>query len=186
VTVGVLWIGAGAADPDLLALLRRLVSREFGLPAQVLALAERPDETGYDPRRKQHSSRALVEWIDERRPAGIGRVLGLTDRDLFMPILTHVYGEAALGGRAAIVSTARMAEHDGAPADAIRVRTRTAKEGLHELGHTLGLLHCDNARCLMARAAVLTHVDTKTTRLCPSCRDQLAALRPRLEPETAP
>ncbi len=177
--LGLWWIGADAADGELLGLLRRLAAREFDLPVRVLDGPERPDETGYDARRKQHASGALLAWIEERRPADVGRVLGVTDRDLFIPILTHVYGEARLGGPAAIVSTARMAEHDGAPADALRVRTRTTKEGLHEIGHTLGLLHCDNVRCLMARAAVLTRVDTKTTRLCPECRDRLDALRPR-------
>ena len=73
------------------------------------------------------------------------RVLAVTDVDLFIPVLTFVYGEAQLGGRAAVVSTARLSVEPRAPTTPAVAR-RLVKETVHELGHTFGLLHCDAPR----------------------------------------
>ncbi len=67
-----------------------------------------------------------------------GKVLGVTDQDLFIPILTYVFGEAQLEGAAAVVSTARLA----VDVDLFGRRVlaeRLAKEAVHELGHCFGL-----------------------------------------------
>ena len=72
----------------------------------------------------------------------------MTDADLFIPVLTFVYGEAQLGGRAAVVSTARLAVEQGRHDPAL-VAERIVKECVHELGHTFGLLHCDTPGCVM-------------------------------------
>ena len=68
-------------------------------------------------------------------------MLGVTDRDLFIPILTYVFGEAQLGGRAAVVSTARLVEDVELFGPQLLVE-RLAKEAVHEVGHAFGLLHC--------------------------------------------
>jgi archaemetzincin len=108
-------------------------------------------------------------WLKDRHE-GAHRVLGVTDADLFIPILTFVFGEAQLGGRAAVVSTARLGDAPFLPGEAGRIALRLQKEAVHELGHTFGLLHCADARCAMARSPSLRHVDAKTTALCRACR----------------
>jgi len=60
----------------------------------------------------------------------------VTDVDLFIPVLTFVYGEAQLGGDAAVVSTARLASGPGSVADENLFGLRVVKESIHELGHT--------------------------------------------------
>jgi len=127
----------------------------------------------FDPHRRQHSSRAVLAWLLAQAPAG-ERVLGITDVDLFIPILTFVFGEAQLEGRAAVVSTARLVD----PADRRRTAWRLATESVHELGHTFGLLHCGAidrterraAPCVMSRSASLRAVDEKSPKLCATCR----------------
>ena len=163
------WIGAGAAEAELLEGVRRSVGKEFDLPARVHVPLERPDHA-FDARRGQHSSSRILEWLSACRPEDVGRVLGLTDADLFIPILTFVFGEAQLKGRVAVVSAARLASAPGFPREAARLAVRLRTEAIHELGHTFGLLHCRNVRCAMARSASLRDVDAKGPALCRECR----------------
>ena len=79
------------------------------------------------------------------------RELGVTVGDLYVPLLTFVFGEAQVDGSCATVSTARLRkEFYGLPADEALLRERLLKESLHELGHTFGLRHCADWRCVMA------------------------------------
>lgn len=161
------WIGAGPGDPELLEAVRTRVAAEFSVPCSVVSPAERPEDA-WDARRGQHSSSRILLWLKQR--VSKGRVLGLTDADLFIPILTFVFGEAQLNGRVAVVSTARLGGPSGLPGEKGRVAARLQKEAVHELGHTFGLLHCRTGRCAMARSASLRDVDAKKPALCPACR----------------
>ncbi len=158
------WVGASEANPDLLERVRRRIASEYGAPARLLPAPGRPADT-WDERRRQHASGKVLKWLLASRPPEALRVLGLTDADLFIPILTFVFGEAQLKGRAAVVSTARLS---GPPAARLPVRLET--EAVHELGHTFGLLHCHEPSCAMARSGNLTHVDAKRPALCRACR----------------
>ena len=119
--------------------------------------------------RKQHSSHRILLWLAANRPRGTARLIGLTDADLFIPVLTFVFGEAQLKGPVAVVSTARLAGA-GLPGEAARFPIRLRTEVIHELGHTFGLLHCTSPRCAMARSASLRDVDAKHPDLCETCR----------------
>jgi archaemetzincin len=143
------------------------LGREFARPVVRLRLAERPAHS-YDAARRQHSSRVMLGWLAERvgELGTDARILGVTDVDLFIPVLTFVFGEAQLGGRAAIVSLARLAQ----AADAAGFAARLCKEAVHELGHTFGLVHCALPACVMSRSPGLNAVDLKTDRLCADCR----------------
>src|SRR5262249_23710019 len=88
-----------------------------------------------DVRRGQYYSTAILERIQQ----GAGphaRVLGVACRDLFVPVLTFVFGEAQLDGPCALVSTAGLAEDVyGLPPRDDLMRERLVKEATHELGH---------------------------------------------------
>ena len=171
--VHVWWIGADAPDDRLLDDIRRGAEMVFRVPARASRHAERPTHA-FDARRGQHSSSQILKWLVGRVPSG--RVLAVTDADLFIPVLTFVYGEAQLGGEAAVVSTARLASSPGAVADEKLFRQRVVKECIHELGHTFGLLHCDSAECVMARSVNLLEVDAKRMTLCGDCETRFGEL----------
>ncbi len=166
------WIGGGPAPAPLMEGVARVVTAEFGLPVKSHTPAERPVEA-FDPRRGQHASGKILSWLDGRTPPAVRRVLGVTDADLFIPILTFVFGEAQLHGRVAVVSTARLAGFDAVPAPPAVLLARLEKECVHELGHTFGLVHCRTAGCAMARSASLRDVDVKTPHLCGECRERI-------------
>jgi archaemetzincin len=123
-------------------------------------------------------------------PAEAPRVLALTDADLFIPALTFVFGRAQLGGRLALVSLARLrAEFHGAPPDPALLAARARKETLHELGHLLGLAHCDRSACAMAFSVNVAGIDAKPERLCPRCAAaarQAVAAASSESPQAAP
>ncbi len=166
--IGLWWIGVAAEDPGTLHDLSGHLTAVFGETTRLLHGRNRP-EGAFDPRRGQHSSTRMLAWLAAVCPPRIGRLLAVTDVDLFIPILTFVYGEAQLGGRAAVVSTARL--HDGrGPSGSPLFRSRLLKEGVHELGHTFGLLHCGRGGCVMSRSVNLAEVDAKSDTLCDDCR----------------
>lgn len=166
-SIYVWWIGEGAADPRVLESVRVHVEREFERAATLWTGDERPAGT-LDERRQQHSSRGLLAWLGARVPAPASRVIGLTDVDLFIPILTFVFGEAQLDGAAAVVSTHRLMGAGRAYGSLARV----IKECVHELGHTFGLVHCGTPGCVMSRSSNIRAVDVKGARLCRSCRER--------------
>jgi archaemetzincin len=170
--IAVWWIGEGACDGEVMGDVRDQVERAFGVPVTVALHAERPTGT-LDPARGQHLSSGILKWLMARRAERDGTIVGVTDADLFIPVLTFVFGEARLGGGVAVVSTARLGGERGARPDRRVLAARLAKESIHELGHAFGLVHCLSPRCVMARSASLVHVDAKGAALCHDCRLRL-------------
>ena len=166
------WIGGEEVDPDLLDDVRRQLALAFRRPAVVWHGAGRPDHA-FDPRRKQHASAVVLRWLLEAGPPD-GKVLGITDRDLFIPILTYVFGEAQLGGGAAVLSLARL-QDDVARRGRRLLEDRVVKEAVHEVGHAFGLLHCHAPGCVMTRSPAVREVDDKGLELCADCRAQIEA-----------
>lgn len=96
-------------------------------------------------------------------------VLGITDADCYADQLNFVFGIAGLGAGTAMVSLARL--RTGALRNTFIARAM--KEIFHELGHAVGLEHCDNRRCVMSFSNSLAEADAKGERLCAACRQRL-------------
>jgi archaemetzincin len=165
--VHIWWLGADAPDERLLDGVRSAIRDVFQLSAKIDRRPERPTHA-FDSRRGQHSSTEILKWLISQSRAR-SRTLAITDVDLFIPVLTFVYGEAQLGGEAAVVSTARLGVEPEQAASPALFDTRVVKECLHELGHTFGLIHCDHRACVMARSVNLVEVDAKRPALCADC-----------------
>ena len=127
-------------------------------------------EEGWSWERKQLSSTWLLTQLLKMAPDNSSKILGVTTYDLFTPILTYLFGEAELGGRAAIFSIHRFQnELYGLQADREFVKKRMIKEAVHELGHTFGLVHCYNYRCVMHASSYIEEFDHKTNKFCDDC-----------------
>jgi archaemetzincin len=124
----------------------------------------------FDQARSQYSAVAILQRLVERCPADAVRIIGITNSDLFIPMLTLVFGQAQLQGKAAVVSCARLhQEFYGLPPRPALFRARLAKEILHETGHTFGLTHCKDPACVMSLATGITQVDNKGSEFCKGC-----------------
>ena len=168
------WIGEAQMPIAPIEHVALHLRRAYGLDSLVLQSPLRPQGL-FDERRKQHHSTRMLEWLLRHAPTG--RVLGITDVDLFIPILTFVFGEAQLGGRAAVVSTWRLREGSSDPR---LLAERLAKEAVHEIGHALGLVHCGAPLCPMSRSASVREVDRKRGQLCPDCLTLLSQAQTRV------
>ncbi|MBU0698694.1 MAG: archaemetzincin [Pseudomonadota bacterium] len=159
-------------NPDLLESISREVQRLFGYRTEIMSLLQ---DVGFalDPGRDQHHSTLILEKLAGLAPARVIKVLAVTRVDLFIPILTHVYGEAQIGGRACILSTHRLNEGLATSAREI-FNQRVVKETIHELGHTFNLRHCQEHACIMHYCRSIKDVDRKADQLCRYCRILLA------------
>lgn len=150
--------------------LEERLSDAFGLGVRRLSRT-RPPEGAWDASRKQFDASELLRAVAGCVSANPARVLGVTSRDIYLPGLTFVFGQAQLGGRAALLSLARLRqEFYGFPCDTLRLIQRACTEAVHELGHTFGLVHCRDPRCVMSLSTTLSQVDEKLPEFCGSCR----------------
>lgn len=125
-------------------------------------------EFAYDPVRGQYHSTAILRHLAGLAAGDI--LLGVAAVDLYVPIFTFVYGEAQLGGPAALVSTYRLRpEFYGENGDGHLMAERLVKEALHEVGHTLGLRHCRDWSCPMAASTAIERLDLKGASYCELC-----------------
>jgi len=131
-------------------------------------------EFAFNPLRRQYHSTEILKKILQRPPSSTWKVLGVTEIDLYIPVLTFVFGEAQLADGGAVVSTHRLRqEFYGLPADPELLRERLLKEALHELGHTYGLRHCPDYACVMSASNGVERIDLKDAEFCPACTQLL-------------
>lgn len=132
-----------------------------------------PEET-FNPARKQYDSTRILSHISSTIEKNIDKILGVTSMDLYVPELNFVFGEAQCPGRVAIISIHRLRpEFYGYPKDQVLLIERATKEAVHELGHTSGLLHCENLRCVMSFSNSILDIDQKDSTFCPECNISL-------------
>ncbi len=156
-------------DPDIYESIGREIQSTFGFQAQIKSLIQNIN-FAFDPIRNQYHSTRILEKLSDQAPSHAVRVIAITNVDLFIPILTYVYGEAQLDGMACIVSTYRLKE--GLPLTKLSkgFEKRIVKEALHELGHTFNLRHCKDKSCIMHYCRSIKDVDRKSGQLCRYCK----------------
>jgi archaemetzincin len=174
-----------AADPALelipdlgpsvsLNRLATAISVEFQVRCEIVPAALDPAPSFHSGRQQYYSTDLLARMQKHLTP-GCWRVLGVTPLDLYIPILTFVFGEAQLEGGCALVSTYRLRqEFYGLPPDHDLLYQRLLKEAIHELGHTLGLTHCEDYECVMAPSHAVEWIDLKSSHVCRECRRAIA------------
>ena len=139
-------------------------------------------EQFFDAARGQYNSTRLLMHLKQAYAAGFGnrdpKVLAIIPHDLFIPILTYVFGEAEVAGNVAVVSYYRLApERYGLSQDRKLLQERLVKEAIHELGHAYSLIHCSRQDCVMHASSYVEEIDLKGRGFCQECEKGLGYSR---------
>ncbi len=174
-------VAIGSVTPSVLAHLREGLAGILACPVWIATLHVDP-KPFFDPRRRQYAAHSILEHLLNPPPNEAVHRIGVTELDLFLPVFTHVFGAAQLGGPVAVASLHRLRpEFDGSLPDVLRMHQRLLKEVLHELGHTLALVHCRVPWCAMGASRLPEHVDLKDSSFCNPCADRIGIQKMDLE-----
>ncbi len=150
--------------------LKLMLEEKFVFPIKISPQGVEPS-IAYHERRGQHLATVLLKTIKACLPSEATLGLGITEVDLFVPHLNFVFGLAEMGGKVALISLYRLhPKYYGHPEDRDLFFSRALKEAVHELGHTLGLVHCPQPDCVMHFSNSLADTDGKKSSYCFQCR----------------
>jgi archaemetzincin len=170
--MSILLVPVGKIDKGVMDWLKNDLAKVFS--KQIFIGEGMPDpDDAYDPKRKQHLSTAILNAIQgQKEVARYERILGVVDHDLFVPELNFVFGQAST--KAAVISLTRLRQtFYHLPEDQTLFHQRVLTEAVHEIGHTYGLGHCSNPRCVMFFSNSLIDTDRKGLEFCTSCKSNL-------------
>ncbi len=153
----------------LLQDLVKELSKRFSFRINVIDLEINLDDF-YSIDRKQYFSTQIIAEVMKLTDEFNGKIIMLTDVDIFVPALTFIFGEAQLNGKHSILSVCRLHEefYSGISNENLLFE-RTIKEALHELGHCFGLRHCIDWDCVMHSSNGIEEVDIKGNTFCHKC-----------------
>ena len=168
----ILLVPLGPIPDDLLSGLIEPLAATFGLPCDIAPPAPIPPAT-YDYDRRQYVGHAVLAALATlETPRETERVLGVIDEDCYAPGLNFIFGQAA--GRYAFIALPRLRQSFySLPEDEPLFRERVLKEAVHELGHTYGLSHCPDRRCVMHFSNSLRDTDVKGASFCQRCQTRV-------------
>jgi archaemetzincin len=128
----------------------------------------------FSKERGQYFSTQIIAEAIKKTTGVNGNIVILTEVDLYIPVLTFVFGEAQLNGNYSVVSVCRLHEEFySEKTDETLLKGRTMKEILHELGHNFGLKHCLNWDCVMHSSTSIEEVDIKGNYYCKKCKSKI-------------
>ncbi len=139
-----------------------------------------PEKAFVNIKSPRYRADSLLIELSKNRPDSIGFILGITSKDISTtkrgldgnikkPKSKYtdwgVFGLGYKSGTSCIISTFRLKN----------VKTdlfisRVQKISVHEIGHNLGLDHCETEKCVMQDAVeTISTVDSEGFKLCEKC-----------------
>jgi archaemetzincin len=163
-------VAMGRIPALILKIISAHISGYLNLAAEHLPPLALPADC-FDKNRLQYDAAKLIHYLDGQKFTNCLKIIGLVEGDLFLPIFTHVLGEAQQGGTHAVISPVRLqCRQNGLQLPDAEFYERIAKVALHELGHLFNLYHCADHRCLMHFSGSMEALDAIELNFCPYCQ----------------
>jgi len=167
----------GNVPQDVLVEIFNNLKDTYKTTCRVLPKIEIPKES-FNLWRKQYdadkimsilSDNSEVRFIDKQIPS-----LLVIDEDLFYAGLRFVFSVQDPEKSACMLSVKRFRPgfYGDTPNQKLLV-SRSGKEAVHEIGHYIGLGHCENIKCAMAFSPSVEDIDKKEKNLCDRCKMKL-------------
>jgi len=172
---GITLVVQGKFETSFLDRIIKDIGITFGWPVSVMPLNH--DILPYfDAARKQYDANRLLQLVHAEYSSDSLKTIGLFQVDLFIPILTYIFGQARYNGSTGIASVYRLRnEQYGMPANEKLLYERFRKVVIHELGHAFGLIHCHVPICVMRPGTYVEDIDQKKHLFCNKCSTELEA-----------
>lgn len=163
----------GHFEKEVLKVISEDITRLFHYP--VIQKECSFDISGfYNPGRRQYDGNGILKLVAQEAPENALKTIALFRVDLFIPILTYIFGQAYLNGNVGIASVFRLRnELYGLDQNNSLLTERFRKVILHELGHAFGLIHCHNPVCVMRSSTYVEDIDQKKLSFCKKCTEIL-------------
>ncbi len=168
-------VPVGEINEDVLSSISKGVETVFDFAFDGVVIGEimfLPSQA-YDPKREQYRASSILKRLSKSKSSRV-KVLGVTAEDLYSRDLNFVFGQAQKPGDLALISLHRLKpEFWGDEKDKGLFLKRAVKEAVHELGHTFGLDHCDDRKCVMTFSNRIGHTDRKKASFCERCEKKI-------------
>lgn len=174
-TPSIIFITIGTFDEPCLERLGKFLEETYQMPV-LLNKSNIDIEQFYDAMRRQYNANQMLQYLDGLEEYKSDYKVLLVQVDLFIPILTYIFGQAYFNGKSGVVSLFRLRnEQYGLEPDLKLLAKRFWKVITHELGHMLGLVHCHMPTCVMRSSTYVEDIDQKERELCYQCKENLAS-----------
>jgi len=171
-------------DKKLTDTISIAIEKTYGFKVCVLPSKILPPETYTQIKSPRYRADKLIATLKNEKSDTLDYIVGITDRDISFtkrgddgevkePKEKYSdWGILGLGyrpGPSCVISTYRLHHVNQSI-----FRDRLKKVAVHELGHNLGLAHCESDLCVMRDAVeTIKTIDYVQLRLCEKCRKKL-------------
>lgn len=148
------------------------VRKIYQLPVEIIITLS-DMEFAYNPSRKQYLAEKILLNLKKYLPNDAKVLLAVVDKDLYTEGFNYIFGQS--WGNVCIVSIYRFlpcSEID-TEEEIKLLNERTLKTIVHEIGHSFGLSHCKNHKCVMFFSNWVGDTDKKNKTFCPTCQKHL-------------
>jgi archaemetzincin len=177
----VVLVTLGKVSPDIVDEVEEQLRAHLQVDVRRIDGMKLPKSAWYAPRKRWRADK-LLDFLLEQIPDApqTTRVLGLTESDISTtkdPFPDWgIFGLGFAPGQAAVVSSYRLKKK---AKNRAHVLFRVSNVAIHEVGHTFGLQHCEEANCPMQDAeGGITNTDTANADLGKECQAELDAAFP--------